>query len=82
MDVEEFGEIKEHEIFESVMSGEIIKEYPDDKPYPSILILGQTKSFRPLHILSAYDKLDNIGIIITVYQPNPEIWVDYRRRIK
>lgn len=30
------------EIFFSVSNGEIIEQYPTDKPYPSCLIYGQT----------------------------------------
>ncbi len=34
------------EIFLSVLHGEIIEDYPTDKPYPSCLIYGQTFSGR------------------------------------
>lgn len=30
------------EIFVSVFQGEIIEEYPDDRPYPSCLVYGET----------------------------------------
>jgi len=80
MDNEEFGQIFEHEVFESVLSGQIIEEYPDDKPYPSILILGYTLQNRPLHIVCAYDDSDDLTIIITVYHPDPELWIDYKIR--
>ena len=29
------------EIFDSIPTGEIIEQYPDDKPYPSCLILSK-----------------------------------------
>ena len=36
------------EIYFSVLNGEVIEDYPDDRPYPSCLIYGQT--FRTLFI--------------------------------
>lgn len=36
--MEEFGKIREQEVFEAITCGEIIKEYENDKPYPSMLI--------------------------------------------
>jgi len=44
----------------------IVKEYPDDKPYPSILIFGKTNRERPLHIVCAYDSEEDHTIVITV----------------
>jgi len=82
MENEEFGQIKEHEVFESILSGQIIESYPDDKPYPSVLIFGRSKLNRPLHNVCAYNKDDDLAIIITVYHPDPELWIDYKIRRK
>lgn len=41
MENEELGRIFEHEVYEAVCSGEVIEEYPEDKPYPSVLIFGK-----------------------------------------
>ena len=82
MEEEEFGEIKEHEVFETIISGKVIETYPDDKPYPSVLIYGQTRQNRPIHIVCAYDQDDNLAIIVTVYEPNPMLWIDYQIRKK
>jgi len=38
MEADEFGEIKDREVFESVRTGKIIENYPEDEPYPSCLI--------------------------------------------
>ena len=56
--------------------------YPEDEPYPSCLIYGKTSANRPLHVVSAYANDDDTAIIITVYQPDPERWVDFERRRK
>lgn len=82
MENDEFGQIKEHEVFESIVSGQIIESYPDDKPYPSTLIFGRSKQNRPLHIVCAYNKDDDLTIVITVYQPDPKLWIDYKIRRK
>jgi len=43
------------EIFFSVLHGEIIEDYPTDKPYPSCPIYGQTFSGDPAHSVWAYN---------------------------
>lgn len=80
MRTEEFGPISDEQVGEVIASGEIIQEYPDDQPYPSVLIFGYTSLRRPLHIVCAYDDQDDLAIVITVYQPDPARWVDYKRR--
>jgi hypothetical protein len=62
-----------------VTEGEVIKDYPDDTPYPSRLILGWSGE-RPLHVVAADNDEDNETIIITVYEPDPTIWTDDFRR--
>ena len=38
MENEEVGTIYDEEVFEAIGTGEIIEDYPNDKPYPSCLI--------------------------------------------
>ncbi len=80
MESEEFGEIKEKEVFETVLNGKIIEEYSDDEPYPSCLIYGRTTEDRPLHIVCAYAFKEEVAMVITVYEPDPSLWIDYERR--
>jgi len=47
---------------------EVIEDYPDDKYGSSCLIFGYTKAGRPL------------VKIITLYQPDPDLWIDFRVR--
>lgn len=77
---EESGEIKEQEVFDSIRNGEIIEDYPDDKPYPSVLILGFAESNKPLHIVCAYDNKDNLVIVVTAYRPDQNKWINFRSR--
>jgi len=64
---------------EEVISGrcEIIEDYPDDKYGPTCLILGFTEDRRPLHLQCSYPSRPLIKII-TLYEPDPDLWVDFR----
>jgi hypothetical protein len=53
--------------------GEIIKEYLDDKPFPSFLLLGYMEE-RPIHIVASEDT--GICYVITVYEPDALLWND------
>jgi len=65
------------EIVETVLSGEIIEEYPDDKYSPSCLIYGKTKAGRNLHVQIS---LPPSVVIITAYEPDETEWIDYKVR--
>jgi len=58
---------------------EVIEDYPEDKYGPSCLILGYTKAGRPLHVQCSYPSRPLIKII-TLYQPDPDLWRDFRVR--
>jgi hypothetical protein len=61
---------------------EIIEEYPEDKPYPSCLILGFTKANKPIHMVFSINHEERAVIIITVYVPDRNRWEDnFRRRV-
>ena len=68
------------EIFTSVLQGEIIENYPDDKPYPSCLIYGKTFSREPVHSVWAYHQETQWAVLITLYRPDPARWLDWRTR--
>lgn len=52
--------------------GETIKNYPDDMPYPSRLVLGWREA-RPLHVVAADDTEGDRTFVITVYKPTPAL---------
>lgn len=69
------------ELEEALMGNiEIIEDYPDDKYGPSCLVLGHTSSGRALHVLCSYPSRPIIKVI-TIYEPDPDQWVDDRIRI-
>ncbi len=80
MRTEAYGEINEQEVYEAILSGEVIEAYRDDTPYPSVLLFGTTRGNRPLHVVCAYNEEEPAVIIITVYQPDSRLWDGYRRR--
>lgn len=61
-------------------AGEIIEDYPDDTPYPSRLVLGRFEG-RYLHVVAADVPGTDDVVIITVYEPDPNVWdVAFRMR--
>ena len=64
----------------AVSCGEIIKQYEDDNPYPSCLILGNTADNRPLHVVVSTD--GEILWFITTYYPGADKWCDKFRTRK
>lgn len=68
------------EIFFSVSQGEIIEQYSTDKPYPSCLIYGQTFGGDHIHTVWAFNEDNQWSVLITVYRPDSDRWIDFRKR--
>ncbi len=65
--------IERNVIIEAVESYEMVEEYPNDKYFPSYLLLGQRGENR-FHVLFGTD-LDGQNVrVITAYYPSPEEW--------
>jgi hypothetical protein len=58
-------------VFDVLLSGEQIEDYPDDTPFPAALFLGWKES-KPLHVVVALDPVSQWGYIITAYRPDLE----------
>lgn len=72
--------VSEEEVKQVVAVGETIETYPEDKPFPSRLILGWSGS-RPVHVVVADNVAAQEAIIITVYRPDAEEWeAGFKRR--
>ena len=71
-----------HEVARAITSQSvIIEDYQDDKYGPSCLVFGLTEAGRPLHIQCSYP--DRLLIkIITAYEPDKDLWIDYKIRRK
>lgn len=65
---------------EKSIEGETIEDYPDDKPYPSRLILLFCAN-RPIHVVLAENIEDKEIIIVTAYEPSLLMWeLGFRKR--
>ncbi len=60
-----------------ISSGEIIEEYSDDEPCPSVLIMGFIDAVAYHTVIALCT--DHIRVI-TVYIPEQDKWIEYRRR--
>lgn len=58
---------------EAIGGGELIEDYPDDLPFPSMLLLAFVGS-RPIHVVYAVDEANDTGVVVTVYEPDPNLW--------
>lgn len=76
----EADQILNTEIVEAILSAqaEIIENYPSDPRGASCLVLGFTKKSKPIHVVCglAYE----LVIVITVYRPDPQEWIDWHKR--
>jgi len=71
--------IAKDEITQSLMTGEIIEQYPDDYPYPSCLVVGLTIKGEYLHVVCGSGEPDLW--IITTYRPDQAEWSkDFKAR--
>ena len=68
------------EVEEAIVGpSEIIEDYPEDKYGPSCVVLDYTKAGRALHVQCSYPSRPLVKII-TLYQPDPDLWLDFRIR--
>ena len=64
--------IKYADVKNAILDGEIIEQYLDDTPNPSLLILGHCRNSRQLHVAVGVD--DDKLWLITAYFPTLDIW--------
>lgn len=66
---------------QALVKGEIIERYPDDKPYPSCLVLAWLTSGDPLHVVCSKGNVEPALRIVTLYEPEDALWEnDYKTR--
>ncbi len=54
-------------------TGDVVEQYPDDRPWPSRLVVGWCGG-RPVHVVAADDQEIHDTIVITAYVPEPDRW--------
>ena len=67
------------ELREAIAVGEVIEVYPEDKYGPSCLIFGVTRAGRPVHVQCSDPSRPTVKII-TVYEPDPALWIEFKVR--
>ena len=67
------------ELREAIGGGEVIEVYPEDKYGPSCLIFGMTRVGRPIHVQCS-DPSRPIVKIVTVYEADPALWIEFKVR--
>ncbi len=65
--------ISPEEVAQTVLAGEVIEDYPDDKHGPSCLLLGRTADNRVLHVHCTHPSRPLVKIV-TAYEPDPAEW--------
>jgi hypothetical protein len=60
-----------------ITNGEVIEEYRNDEPCPSVLMLGFIGTV-PYHVVVA--ECEDHLRVITIYIPEEDKWIDYKRR--
>lgn len=74
--------INREEVIGVLNHGEIIKVYGNDRPFPSVLLLGLSES-RPLHVVASFDETQGIIFVITAYEPDLNIFeADFKTKKK
>lgn len=56
--------IARDEALTAIRQGDVIADYPDDRPYPR----------RLLHVVVARDPASGVCFVITAYPPDPTLW--------
>ena len=67
------------DVMQCIETGEIIRQYEDDKPFPSCLILGAAVNGKYLHAVLSLD--EDFLHLITAYYPDSTLWeADFKTR--
>ena len=67
------------ELREAIAGGDVIEVYPEDKYGPSCLIFGMTRVGRPIHVQCSDPNRPTVKIV-TVYEPDPALWIEFKVR--
>lgn len=65
-------EISPEVVKRAAQTGEVIEDYPNDHPYPSVLLLHFEEG-RALHIVAGVDEAGSTCQIVTAYWPDPQL---------
>ncbi len=66
-------ELSRDDVVSAIQQGEIIKDYPDDTPYPSCLIVWFVRQ-TPVHVVVGRNPEDFSCYVVTAYVPSETLW--------
>jgi hypothetical protein len=74
--------IQQQAVREALLNGERIRDYTQDRPFPSALFLGYIGA-KPLHVVASCDEINRQAFVIIAYEPSLDVFeADYRTRKK
>src|SRR5665213_836671 len=69
-------------VLQVLLSGDRIRDYTEDRPFPSALFMGYIDG-KPLHVVVSFGEMNRRALIITAYEPSVDIFEsDYRTKKK
>jgi len=69
--------VSTNDLIAIISAGEIIEDYPEDEPCPSVLMIGLIDAVTYHTVIAVCT--DHIRVI-TVYIPEEDKWIEYRKR--
>ncbi|MBN1167011.1 MAG: DUF4258 domain-containing protein [Methanospirillaceae archaeon] len=74
--------IYKEDVLTCIREGTIIRIYSNSKPFPAYLVSCTGKN-RTIHVTYAINEAEETIVIITAYEPDPELWDDtYTYKVK
>jgi len=61
--------IGREDVRSAIRSGEVIESYPQDTPFPSLLVIGWLGT-RAIHVVVSFDASTGYAFVITCYEPD------------
>jgi len=72
--------ISQDVVLEVILEGEVIENYPKDRPFSSCLLFKVVKG-KPFHVVVSLDEQNQKGYIITTYEPTLDKFEsDFKKR--
>jgi hypothetical protein len=68
--------ISTSDVFTVLLTGQIIEQYPNAKPYPECLMMAFVRTQQPLYVAVAYNAQREYIYIVTVHWLDPARWQD------
>lgn len=65
--------IVKEDVLTCIREGTIIRTYDDSKPFPAYLVAYKCNQ-RVLHVTYAINHAEDAIVIITAYEPHPDLW--------